>query len=805
MKTITTSVLYVSFFFLSFNHLVVAQGSTDASLIEHKYHRVKIYTDRLGIQKLSGMGVAFDHGEVKQDVYYISDFADRDVEIIKKSGLKYEILIKDVSTYYAQRNAQPHQPKMVAAVNCNHSVIKTPNHFRLGSYAGFYKYDELLAILDSMQLLYPNLISKKESIDTSKTWEGRPVYWLRISNKPNVDQPNKPELFYSSLIHAREPLSLMETIYYMWYLLDNYNNDPEVKGIVDNTEMYFVPCVNPDGYVYNQTTNPTGGGMQRKNMRTNSGGSKGVDLNRNFDLYWGYDNMGSSDDASADNYRGPGVASEPETKMIKKFCLSHEFRYALNCHSYSKLLIHAWGYKADYFTPDSLRFTAYGKFLTEENQYKVGTPSQTVGYIGNGATTDWFYGASGLKNKIYEYSPEAGDDFYPAINDIIPTCKEMFYTNYKLAKLALKYVTALDREPYYISSLTGSFNYEYKSMVPDSMAKFSISIIPLSSDITSVGNAKNYTNTAVNSSLNDSISFVLNSSIKQGTTLKYVIKITNGVFSHSDTVTKMYGNPLIAFADNGNSINQWITSTGWGVSDKVYHSPAYSISDSPLGNYADNATTNSSTKSSIDLTNASHAMLSFWAKWDIELGFDYVQLLASSDSGQTWIPLCGKYTSTGNDKQDKGNPIYDATHDWVREEVSLLDFVGKKVWLRFALQSDNKNTFDGFYFDDLKVEKLTGSINAAAENNNSIPHLSICMPNPAQDYTYINYEMVNHNSASAKIIVINSIGQVMHTQPLTQLKGNIQLSTQNLPNGIYHYFLQAGGVSSPACKLSVVH
>jgi|GEM_PF-6016658 len=61
-------------------------------------------------------------------------------------------------------------------------------------------------------------------------------------------------MLYTALHHAREPNSLSQMIFYIWYLLENYETDAEVKYLVDNTAMYFIPVINPDGYVYNETT-----------------------------------------------------------------------------------------------------------------------------------------------------------------------------------------------------------------------------------------------------------------------------------------------------------------------------------------------------------------------------------------------------------------------------------------------------------------------------------------------------------------------------------------------------------------------
>src|SRR6185503_2455375 len=108
-------------------------------------------------------------------------------------------------------------------------------------------------------------------------------------------------------------------------LLENYNTNPEVKYLIDNLEMYFVPVVNPDGYIYNETTNPNGGGMWRKNRRDNLDGEYGVDLNRNYGYNWGYDNNGSDPNTASDTYRGDTSFSEPETQNLKNFCNARQF------------------------------------------------------------------------------------------------------------------------------------------------------------------------------------------------------------------------------------------------------------------------------------------------------------------------------------------------------------------------------------------------------------------------------------------------------------------------------------------------
>ena len=180
---------------------------------------------------------------------------------------------------------------------------------------GFLTLNEIMLELDSMTTLFPNLISPKFIIGNNQTIEGRDVYAIKISDNPNTDETaTEKEVLYTSLIHAREPASMQQLIWYMWYLLENYATNDEIKYLVNNLEMYFIPVVNPDGYEYNYTTNPNGGGMWRKNKRDNnndgtfSESNDGVDLNRNFGYKWAYDNDGSSPDQAAQTYRGTDAA-----------------------------------------------------------------------------------------------------------------------------------------------------------------------------------------------------------------------------------------------------------------------------------------------------------------------------------------------------------------------------------------------------------------------------------------------------------------------------------------------------------------
>ena len=253
------------------------------------YSRLKVFVNDFQLAKLGSLGVAVDHGIRKEGQFFISDFSAAERHIMDQHDFNYEVLIEDVQAYYVEQLNQPiaHQEAELRNSSCSSTGSggnsglnpTTPSHFNLGTMGGYLKYTEMLAELDEMVATYPNLITTKAPISTFVTYENRPIYYVRISDNPAQDEAGEPKILYTAIHHAREPMSLMETIFFMWYVLENYGTNDEVTYLVNNTQLFFVPCLNPDGYVYNQTTNPTGGGMWRKNRRLNSGGSYGVDLN----------------------------------------------------------------------------------------------------------------------------------------------------------------------------------------------------------------------------------------------------------------------------------------------------------------------------------------------------------------------------------------------------------------------------------------------------------------------------------------------------------------------------------------------
>jgi hypothetical protein len=750
-----------------------------------KYHKVLMQGDETLAKRLLQLGVTIDHSDV-QEGGIAAEISDYELQTLKANGVKHKILIYDLAKFYEARNKADVAERTMASGVCNAPNIAKPTYFHLGSMGGYFTWNEMKQILDSMVLLYPNLITVKQPL-SPQSIEGRDIYFVKISDNPNINEA-EPELLYSSLHHAREAASLSQLIFYMWYLLENYATNADIKATVDNTELFFVPCVNPDGYVYNQTTNPNGGGMWRKNRR-NNGTSFGVDINRNYGYNWGFDNAGSSPTSSSDTYRGPSAFSEPETQAMRNFCNTRQFVSALNAHTYSNLLIYPWGYLPSIYTSDSATFVNWGILLTEDSRFLYGTADQTVNYVVNGSSDDWMYGEQTTKPKILAMTPEAGaanDGFWPLASRIIDICKTTFTQNYNLAKVAGKYAIARDAQDKFLSG-NGFIKYNLQRLGLQA-GTFTVSIVPVGGDISSVGAPKIYSTLLQNQTVFDSISFVLNGGLTPGQTIKYAIAVNNGAFTRLDTLSKVFGTPITLVYDNGSSTATNYTVSGtWGLSTTKFVSPPSSITESPAGNYSGNQNKSITLKNPMNLSNAVYAHLQYYTRFELEKDGDKAQIFITTNNGTTWTPLCGRY-ETSPASFGGTNPIYDGFQDaFVKEDIDLSLYIGQTIKIRFLFNSDPSLNKDGFYFDDLRIRVIASTI---TDINQTIlmGENIVLSPNPSNGI----FNLSNADGKEIAVAVFNSLGQLVYQQKNhTALNSTINIQDQAV--GIYFVKITSGG------------
>jgi Zinc carboxypeptidase len=218
--------------------------------------------------------------------------------------------------------------------------------------------------------------------------EGRPILAVKIG--PAADDPFRPNVLFLATHHAREWISTAVAMKLIRWLADS------AAAALVTHDIWVIPVENPDGYQYTFTNER----YWRKNRRPNADGSYGVDPNRNYPAFWGFDEFGSSGAGWAETYRGTAPASEPETRAIMAFHAAHPPVVSVSYHSYSALVLYPWGFQYGELAPDLPRYQALaGTDLvpavldsvpgSSVDHYHPG-PGWNL-YTTNGEYTDWAY------------------------------------------------------------------------------------------------------------------------------------------------------------------------------------------------------------------------------------------------------------------------------------------------------------------------------------------------------------------------------------------------------------------------------
>lgn len=266
-----------------------------------------------------------------------------------------------------------------------------------GGYTVFRSYDERGGIRDELYALakkYPQLV-KLEVI--GHTLQGREIIALKVTkNAKSIADGARPDVLYMGTIHAREWIATEVTRRELHYFLENYGRNSQVTSVLDSRELWFMPVANPDGYQFTFDNER----LWRKNLRDNNGDGQigvgdGVDLNRNYDERWNYDNEGSSTETSSETYRGTAPASEPEVQAHQALINRLNFKFLVTYHSYGPLLLYPEGWQLQTPTADDPLYLAYTGV-----DAKPAIPGFDPGlgadlYTTNGTTDDYSYAKTG--------------------------------------------------------------------------------------------------------------------------------------------------------------------------------------------------------------------------------------------------------------------------------------------------------------------------------------------------------------------------------------------------------------------------
>lgn len=294
----------------------------------------------------------------------------------------------------------------------------------------YHNYTEIVEMLLLLNQSYPHLV---DVFSTGKSWQNRDIYCIRLTNESNTHP--KPKILFVGYHHAREPITVELTLYFIVEALINYGLNETFTRMLNYSEIYVIPALNVDGFDafnYNE--------WQRKNVHPfdedgdslfdedppddededgyieelfywdgtnyyfirwegsdddgdglyNEDWVGGVDLNRNYGYQWDAQCQSGSPYPADEDYRGPVLFSEPETQAIRDLAFYHDFKYAISFHSGAECIIYPWGYTTEPAAHNEI-FDDIAREMAEIVGCSYGQSGWGL-YTASGTWDDWMYG-----------------------------------------------------------------------------------------------------------------------------------------------------------------------------------------------------------------------------------------------------------------------------------------------------------------------------------------------------------------------------------------------------------------------------
>ncbi|MEL6864260.1 MAG: M14 family zinc carboxypeptidase [Bacteroidota bacterium] len=734
------------------------------------------------LQKMTLAGLPVDHYHKADENHIALILSYPEVDIMNAKGFDYSFLIPDMKTHYA---------RVLQGSGAQRQSDCGLTNFDQGDMGGYHTYNQVISHLNQMQSLYPDIITVST---IGQSIENRSIPAAKISDNPSINESStEAAVYFDALTHCREPMSLEATLYYMWWLLENYGSDPEATYLVNNRQIYFVPVVNPDGYVYNETIEPNGGGLWRKNRREADNNCFGVDLNRNYGTGWGLDS-GSSNDPCSNIYRGREAFSEPESAAVRDFLNSVEPTIGFTSHTFGDKFLSPFGYIDSLVT-----YELYAEFSSEfapTNYDGYGTTAKMLNYTSSGTTRDYFHTAG-----VFAWTPEIGHEFWEPASVICERVNEFLPTMQYLTWVSGNYACYHDYE-----LLDGDRIWQGDTIALDVRIKnrglsqvsedVQVTLRSIHPALIPVNNSIAYGNVSPRSFEDNGenpFRFYVQNILMVGERVPIQVEVQqSGSISYLDTLYLTAGDRLLLTdKDNAESgIGNWSTAgtQPWDTSFMDAFSGFKSFADSRYGNYLSNSQTIISFDQIIDLTGTTQPYVEYNAKWSLEHFDDFTYFEISLNGSPIWIPLPGLHTVTSN-----GTPAYTQNKHWVQERIDLSSFIDEpEVRVRFRLLADGSVHSDGFYFDDFRVVDYSEPI--IIDTEEALKNLQDfqVFPNPTNQNAWVQFQSLR--AAQGQIRLFNLLGQEVYSEIIDgQLGVNRYLiDLEALSGGTYWLLLEYG-------------
>jgi carboxypeptidase D len=311
-------------------------------------------------------GISLDHPNKQQQTFeaYVTE---KDIPILKEFNVEYQI-----------QQSQPEEHL----------------HEKRAGTVEYHNYGALTSFMEDIATRYPS-ITRLFSI--GKSVQSRELWGIEISD--NIDKSEaEPQFQYIANMHGDEVVGREMSLYLIELLCSKYGVDDRITKLVNDTDIYIIPSMNPDGY-----------------ERRQRGNANNVDLNRNF----------------PDQFTSPSntkTGKQPEVQAVMTFVEQHHFVLGANFHGGAVVANYPYDGNSNYrsgayaSTPDDsvYKFTA----STYSNKHRTMHNSwEFSGGITNGA--EWYVLYGGMQDWNYVYNQgsfhitiELSDDKWPSASSL---------------------------------------------------------------------------------------------------------------------------------------------------------------------------------------------------------------------------------------------------------------------------------------------------------------------------------------------------------------------------------------------------
>jgi len=177
---------------------------------------------------------------------------------------------------------------------------------------------QLVAGLKILANKYPKLAATGL---IGKSVEGRKLEYIKISKNVRRRGVGEPMIKFVGNMHGDEAVGRQIIYYLAHHLLTNYERSQWIKFLVDNTEIFLLPSLNPDGFT--QSSPAEEGSFPCEHMSKGRLNANKVDLNRDFPHIWGPTNV---------SYTALVTDRQPETVGMITWSLSQPWVLSANFH-----------------------------------------------------------------------------------------------------------------------------------------------------------------------------------------------------------------------------------------------------------------------------------------------------------------------------------------------------------------------------------------------------------------------------------------------------------------------------------------